>query len=54
MEKEPRYAVDPWKREISYFKKLQRKAELEAISRYSLEYIVTNYLPEKLEGVKKG
>jgi len=54
LEKEPRYAVDPWKREISYFKKLQRKAELEAISRYSLEYIVTNYLPEKLEGVKKG
>ncbi len=54
LEKDPRYAVDPWKREISYFKKLQRKAELEALSRYSLEYIVTNYLPEKLEEVKKG
>ena len=33
LEKYPRYAVDPWKREISYFKKLQRKAELEALSR---------------------
>ena len=33
LEKYPRYAVDPWKREISYFKKLQREAEVEALSK---------------------
>jgi len=53
LEKDPRYVQDPWKREINIFKKMQRKAELEALSRYGLEYIVTDYLPEKLAEVTK-
>ena len=53
LEKDPRYVHDPWKREIGVFKKIQRKAELEALSRYGLEYIVTDYLPEKLAEVTK-
>ncbi len=53
LEKDPRYLQDPWKREINNFKKMQKKAELEALSRYGLEYIVTDYLPEKLAEVTK-
>ncbi|MDW8084019.1 MAG: DNA topoisomerase IV subunit A [Candidatus Caldarchaeum sp.] len=53
LEKDPRYIADPWKREINNFKKLQRKAELEALSRYGLEYIVSDYLPEKLAELTK-
>ncbi|MEM2808051.1 MAG: hypothetical protein QXJ09_05955, partial [Candidatus Caldarchaeum sp.] len=54
LEKDPRYLSDPWKREISNFKKLQKKAELEALSRYGLEYIVSDYLPEKLAELTKS
>ncbi|MCS6769436.1 MAG: DNA topoisomerase IV subunit A [Candidatus Caldarchaeum sp.] len=53
LEKDPRYVQDPWKREIGQFKKMQRKAELESLSRYGLEYIVTDYLPEKLAEVTR-
>jgi DNA topoisomerase-6 subunit A len=53
LEKDPRYVADPWRREINVFKKTQRKAELEALSRYGLEYIVTDYLPEKLAEITR-
>ncbi len=53
LEKDPRYVNDPWKREINVFKKIQRKAELEALSRYGLEYIVTDYLPDKMAELTK-
>jgi len=53
LERDPRYVRDPWKSEIANFKKLQKKAELEALSRYGLEYIVTDYLPEKLAELTK-
>ncbi len=53
LEKDPRYVGDPWRREIGNFKKIQRKAELEALSRYGLDYIVTDYLPEKLAELTK-
>lgn len=53
LERDPRYVTDPWKREIGNFRRLQKKAELEALSRYGLEYIVTDYLPEKLAEVAK-
>ncbi|GBC69647.1 Type 2 DNA topoisomerase 6 subunit A [archaeon HR01] len=53
LERDPRYVSDPWRREIANFKRLQKKAELEALSRYGLEYIVTDYLPEKLAEVSK-
>ncbi|MEM1947748.1 MAG: DNA topoisomerase IV subunit A [Candidatus Caldarchaeum sp.] len=53
LERDPRYVSDPWKREIANFRKLQKKAELEALSRYGLEYIVSDYLPEKLAELTK-
>lgn len=53
LEKDPRYTTEPWKSQIQNFWKIQRKAELEALSRYGLEYIVTDYLPEKLAEVTR-
>ena len=47
--KDPRYSEDPWRRELKKFKKLKRKSELEAFSRYGLTYIVDVYLKDKME-----
>ena len=46
---DPRYTEEPWQREIDLFLKIEKKAELEAFSRYGLTYIVDKYLPAKLE-----
>jgi DNA topoisomerase-6 subunit A len=46
---DPRYREELWQREIEIFIKIERKAELEAFSRYGLTYIVDEYLPAKLE-----
>lgn len=48
MQKDPRCADEPWKSQIDYFLKNKKKCELEAFSRYGLDYVVTKYLPEKL------
>jgi len=48
LQEDPRYKEEPWNREIETFIKIQKKAELEAFSRYGLTYIVDKYLPEKL------
>ncbi len=48
LQADPRYNEDPWKNEIEIFIKIQKKAELEAFSRYGLTYIVDKYLPEKI------
>lgn len=48
LQADPRYKEEIWQREIEIFIKLQKKAELEAFSRYGLTYIVDKYLPEKL------
>jgi DNA topoisomerase-6 subunit A len=48
MRKDPRCAEEPWKSQIDHFLKSKRKCELEAFSRYGLDYVVTKYLPEKL------
>jgi DNA topoisomerase-6 subunit A len=53
LEQDPRYTVDPWKREVQYFGKIKRKAELEAFSRYGLEFIVRDFLPERLAELQK-
>ncbi|MCS7095147.1 MAG: DNA topoisomerase IV subunit A [Thaumarchaeota archaeon] len=50
---DPRYQTDPWKREVKYFEKLKRKAELEAFSKYGLEFIVKDFLPERLAELQK-
>ena len=49
LEKDPRYAGDLWKREIDTFRKIRKKSEQEAFSRYGLTYIVDEYLPKKLK-----
>lgn len=51
--KDPRYQQDPWNREIEKFIKLQKKAELEALSTYGLTYFVDEYLPKKIAEAEK-
>jgi len=47
--KDPRYQDGIWKKELEVFLKIQKKAELEAFSKYGLTNITDKYLPEKLE-----
>src|SRR5215831_1915600 len=49
LEKDPRYSGKLWKREIETFRKIKRKSEQEAFSRYGLTYIVDKWLPQKLK-----
>jgi len=51
LKEDPRYEDGLMQRELDIFLKIERKAELEAFSRYGLTYIVDEYLPEKLEAV---
>jgi DNA topoisomerase-6 subunit A len=51
LKNDPRYKDEIWQREIDIFLKIEKKAELEAFSRYGLTYIVDEYLPAKLESV---
>jgi DNA topoisomerase-6 subunit A len=53
LKRDPRYQTDPWKRELGVFSKIGRKAELEAFSRYGLEFIVKEFLPERLAELTK-
>jgi DNA topoisomerase-6 subunit A len=48
MRKDPRCQEEPWKTQINHFLKHKRKCELEAFSRYGLDYVVKKYLPERL------
>jgi len=48
MQKDPRCAGEPWGSQIEHFLKYRVKCELEAFSRYGLDYVVKKYLPEKL------
>lgn len=50
--KDPRYQEGNWKKQLEIFKKIKRKAELEAFSKYGLTHITDKYLPEKLELAK--
>ena len=49
MQNDPRCEDEPWKSQIEYFIKNSKKCELEAFSRYGLDYVVKKYLPEKLK-----
>jgi len=49
MQKDPRCADEPWSSQITQFLKNREKCELEAFSRYGLDYVVKKYLPEKLK-----
>lgn len=48
MQRDPRCAGEPWKSQIDDFLKQKSKCELEAFSRYGLDYVAKKYLPEKL------
>jgi DNA topoisomerase-6 subunit A len=48
MLKDPRCKADPWSTQIQHFLKQKKKCELEAFSRYGLDYVVKKYLPGKL------
>ena len=52
LQKDPRYQEGNWKKQLEVFKKIKRKAELEAFSKYGLTNITDKYLPEKLELAK--
>jgi DNA topoisomerase-6 subunit A len=52
LQKDPRYQEGNWKKQLEIFKKIKRKAELEAFSKYGLTNITDVYLPEKLELAK--
>lgn len=45
---DPRYGDDFWQKEIDKMLDLGKKAEQQAFSKYGLEYVVEEYLPEKL------
>ncbi len=47
--RDPRYQTEPWNTELEKFKKIKRKSELEAFSRYGLTYIVDVYLKNKMD-----
>jgi len=49
MQKDPRCSVEPWKSQIKHFLKHKKKCELEAFSRYGLDYVVKKYLPDKFK-----
>lgn len=49
--RDPRYKGELWQRELNRFKKLKRKSELEAFSRYGLTYIVDTYLRNKMDEI---
>jgi len=49
LRRDPRYAGEPWQREVEAFLRFKRKSEQEAFSRYGLSYIVDKYLPAKLK-----
>lgn len=52
MQKDPRCVEEPWRSQIEDFLKHKRKCELEAFSRYGLDYVVKRYLPEKLKEIR--
>jgi DNA topoisomerase-6 subunit A len=49
MMKDPRCQGKPWRPQIEHFLRQKKKCELEAFSRYGLDYVVKKYLPEKLK-----
>ncbi|MCS7143365.1 MAG: DNA topoisomerase IV subunit A [Aigarchaeota archaeon] len=53
LEVDPRYQSEPWVRELKHFWKIKRKAELEAFSKYGLEFIVKDFLPERISELQK-
>ncbi len=51
MLRDPRYQSEPWITQINDFLKQKKKCELEAFSRYGLDYVVKKYLPDKFREI---
>ncbi|MGD0329917.1 MAG: DNA topoisomerase IV subunit A [Nitrososphaeria archaeon] len=51
LKNDPRYKDVRFQKELDVFIKKQKKAELEAFAKYSLDYIVEKYLPDKLKEI---
>ncbi|MEO2240488.1 MAG: DNA topoisomerase IV subunit A [Euryarchaeota archaeon] len=49
LKRDPRYDGEFWRRELDLLARLGRKAEQQAFAKYSLDYVVEEYLPTKLE-----
>ncbi len=49
LKRDPRYDTEFWQRELDLLARLGKKAEQQAFAKYSLDYVVEEYLPAKLE-----
>jgi DNA topoisomerase-6 subunit A len=49
LKKDIRYREAEWQSHIDTFRKIKRKAEQQAFSRYGIDYVVNTYLPDKLD-----
>jgi DNA topoisomerase-6 subunit A len=49
LKQDPRYDSEFWQRELDLLARLGKKAEQQAFAKYSLDYVVEEYLPTKLE-----
>ncbi len=46
--RDTRYMTEDWQSNINAFKELRKKAEQQAFSRFGMDFVVEDYLPEKL------
>jgi len=52
LENDPRCSEEPYKTELEYFKKDERKWELEALSSLGFDYVSEKYIPDKIKDLK--
>ena len=48
LSRDKRYQEIQWQKHIASFRQLQRKAEQQAFSKYGMDFVVDEYLPDKL------
>ncbi|MHA1861151.1 MAG: LAGLIDADG family homing endonuclease, partial [Candidatus Ranarchaeia archaeon] len=51
--RDPRYQSAFWQMQLQTFLKIKKKAEQQAFSKYSLDFVVDEYLPKKFSQIKK-
>ena len=52
LSRDTRYLTGDWQNQIDAFKQLRKKAEQQAFSRYGIDFVVDEYLPEKLDSLQ--
>lgn len=50
--RDSRYLREDWQKEIESYQQLRKKAEQQAFSRYGMDFVVDEYLPQKLLKIK--